>query len=305
MASVSFDDQYPLHRKVGGLSHEAFRLHTEAIFWCDRNMTDGFIPAEDLPLVCPRIRNPERFAAECVRRKCWHEARTPCESEACPAPAEGDGWVIHDYLDHHPSKKEALATRDGKSDGGSLGNHRRWHAGRGVVKPGCEYCRIGTSSHNRSDIRSHDRQGTDRSSESVANPRARADQNQSSRSVVDVVSHVADRYARVIDDDGFVKSIIGLIHQRLGRVITAQQAKEIAEGILAASRSRPSNPQAYVLTSIRNEADPKGRFLPPEPEPPPRDRCGQCNPYGRLENADGSDAGPCPTCNPSAHREPA
>ena len=40
---LRFDDQFPIHRKVSGLSDAAFRLHVEAIFWCDRNLTDGFI----------------------------------------------------------------------------------------------------------------------------------------------------------------------------------------------------------------------------------------------------------------------
>src|SRR5690349_5319830 len=106
MASVSFDDQYPIHRKVDGLSDAAFRLHTAAIFWCFRNRTDGIIPAEDLDLVCPRLRGAERLAAECVRRDCWHDARTRCGSPDCPAPADVDGWALHDYLSTNPSKLE-------------------------------------------------------------------------------------------------------------------------------------------------------------------------------------------------------
>ena len=51
MPWVRFDDQYPIHRKVAGLSDTAFRLHSAAIFWCVRNGTDGFVPEEDLDLV--------------------------------------------------------------------------------------------------------------------------------------------------------------------------------------------------------------------------------------------------------------
>jgi hypothetical protein len=102
MPGVSFDDQYPIHRKVAGLSDAAFRLHTSAVFWSYRNCTDGFIPAEDLALVCQQVRFPERVAAECVRRQVWHEASQECPSPGCPGPVAGEGWVLHDYLAYHP-----------------------------------------------------------------------------------------------------------------------------------------------------------------------------------------------------------
>jgi hypothetical protein len=33
MTWVRFDDQFPIHRKMTGLSDAAFRLHVLAIFW--------------------------------------------------------------------------------------------------------------------------------------------------------------------------------------------------------------------------------------------------------------------------------
>ena len=112
MPWVRFDDQYPIHRKVDGLSDAAFRLHTSAIFWSARNLTDGFVSREDLGGVTARVRTPERFAAECVARGVWHDARQPCPSEKCPGPVDADGWVIHDYWEFQPSKEQVMRDRE-------------------------------------------------------------------------------------------------------------------------------------------------------------------------------------------------
>jgi len=316
MPSVSFDPQYPIHRKVDGLSDAAFRLHTSAIFWCFRNTTDGFIPTEDLDLVCPRLRGVERLAAECVRRGVWHQAEQACTSENCPGPASEGGWVIHDYFEHQPTKEEVRAEHDGKSDGGSFGNHLRWHKGRNVVKPGCPHCLLASSdnrsedpSDNRSQERSHLRSVPDRTTESGANPsRARADPGSKdldrSKDLSDLIDQAADRYARALDDDDFLKSIIGLINDRTGRVVTAGHAKTIASTILAAAKRHPDNLGAYIRTAIRNEPNPKGRFLPPaedEPAPEPGP-CGECD-RGMREKPDGTPYR-CPVCRPAHEAAP-
>ena len=111
MPWVRFDDQYPIHRKVDGLSDAAFRLHTSAIFWSARNLTDGFVSREDLDGVTARVRTPARFAAECVRRGVWHGALEPCDSEKCPGPVDNDGWIIHDYWWYQPTKEQVRRDR--------------------------------------------------------------------------------------------------------------------------------------------------------------------------------------------------
>jgi hypothetical protein len=120
---VRFDDQFPIHRKVDGLSDAAYRLHTSAIFWSARNLTDGFVSREDLDGVTARVRTPARFAAECVKRGVWHGARQSCPSEKCPGPVDSDGWVIHDYWEYQPSK--AQVTRD---RGATARRQAKWRA---------------------------------------------------------------------------------------------------------------------------------------------------------------------------------
>jgi hypothetical protein len=126
---VRFDDQYPIHRKVDGLSDAAFRLHTSAIFWSARNLTDGSVTREDLDGVSARVRTPERFAAECKKRGVWHLAGEDCPSEKCPADGTGsrDGWIIHDYWEFQPSKVQVM--RDRKAAARRQANWRATHNG--------------------------------------------------------------------------------------------------------------------------------------------------------------------------------
>lgn len=107
MPWVRFDDAFPINRKVDGLSDAAFRLHVSAIFWCARNLTDGFVPEEDLELVCARVRTPARFATQLVDRKLWLE---------CPG-----GWQIKDYLEFQPSKEKVLDDREKAAE-----RQRKW-----------------------------------------------------------------------------------------------------------------------------------------------------------------------------------
>jgi len=112
MPWVRFDDQFPINRKVAGLSDAAYRLHSEALFWCARNLTDGYVAEDDLPYIRPWLGNPAQYAAECVQRRVWHMTSELCPSQYCPAPVtEGPGWVIHDYWEYQPSRAKVLQRR--------------------------------------------------------------------------------------------------------------------------------------------------------------------------------------------------
>ncbi len=107
-----FDDQYPLNRKVAALSDAAYRLHTEAIFWSNRNLMDGWIPADDLDLISQRVRNPAKFVSEMLRRGLLHEAGFKCDHDMCPADgSHSDGWVLHDFWEFQPSKAKVEEER--------------------------------------------------------------------------------------------------------------------------------------------------------------------------------------------------
>jgi hypothetical protein len=123
MPWVRFDDQYPIHRKIGPLTDSQYRLANEAIFWSSRNTTDGRIGAEELKLI--RSRATLADARELVRRGIWHDAGHSCSSEHCP-PTGPDGWVIHDYWDYQPSREKVVADREAKA-----ARQQRWRASKG------------------------------------------------------------------------------------------------------------------------------------------------------------------------------
>jgi len=103
---LKFDDQFPIHRKVSALSDAAFRLHVEAIFWCARNLTDGFIARVDLDSVS-RFRRPDRYVTELVDRALWD--------------VDESGWWIHDYLVWQQSRTKVLEVREARRKSGTTG----------------------------------------------------------------------------------------------------------------------------------------------------------------------------------------
>jgi hypothetical protein len=116
MPWVRFDDQFPIHRKVKGLTDAEFRLHTEAIFWCARNLTDGYVARDELRDVSG-ISKPERHLAALVRRGLWVEA-------------EG-GWLIHDYLTYQPARAKVMQTREARAEAGRRGGLKSGESRRG------------------------------------------------------------------------------------------------------------------------------------------------------------------------------
>lgn len=120
MTWVKFDDQFPIHRKVKGLTDAEYRLHTEAVFWCARNLTDGHVGRDELRDVSG-ISKPERHLAALVKRGLWIETDT--------------GWVIHDYLEYQPSRSKVLQTRKQRAEAGKLGGKRSGETRNGTKPP--------------------------------------------------------------------------------------------------------------------------------------------------------------------------
>jgi hypothetical protein len=111
MPWVRFDDTFPINRKVEALTDQGFRLHVSAIFWCARNLTDGFVPEIDLELVTARVKKHRKLAEELVSRGLWI--------------TRVDGWEIKDYLKFQPSKEKVLADRES-----AAGRQRNWRETR-------------------------------------------------------------------------------------------------------------------------------------------------------------------------------
>ena len=127
---LKFDDQFPLHRKVDALSDAAFRLHVEAIFWCARHLTDGWIAQVDLDTVSRKVR-AGRWTSELCGRGAWHrivDGRIVDDCQECPGrygqTLEGDGYLIHGFLDWQQTRTKVLQIREQRRRAGSAGGKR-------------------------------------------------------------------------------------------------------------------------------------------------------------------------------------
>ena len=123
---IRVHDGLPDHPKVVGLSDRAFRVLIESWCWCSRHLTDGHIPAAYW-----RRTGTARARAELVSAGLVEQV--------------ADGVMMHDYLLHQRSAAQVDEYRAARQDRGSLGNHVRWHASKGITRPGCPHCRIGST----------------------------------------------------------------------------------------------------------------------------------------------------------------
>jgi hypothetical protein len=100
MTWSKFDDNFHGHPKTRRICRNpiAFMLHVLAINYCSSYDLDGKV---DEPFVEDTIPNqPDRVGAVQHLIECgvWHE--------------NGSGWIIHDFLEYHPSRS---AVRDRKA----------------------------------------------------------------------------------------------------------------------------------------------------------------------------------------------
>jgi hypothetical protein len=93
---VKIDDSFPDHPKVIGLSDKAFRVHIEALCYCGRFLTDGFIP---MFVISKFANNNMATVVELVDAELWREE------------PHNNGFRIHDYLAHQTSKSEVEQKR--------------------------------------------------------------------------------------------------------------------------------------------------------------------------------------------------
>lgn len=112
MAWVRTDDNAPNHPKFFRAGVAAFGFDLAGVCYCNRNLTDGFIPLSDLPLVFPGLtmRAAIGLATKLVEVGRWQK------------DDERNGYAIHDYLHYQPARDRVVAdravSRAGKVAGG-------------------------------------------------------------------------------------------------------------------------------------------------------------------------------------------
>lgn len=125
MAWVKLDDQFPDHPKIVQAGPLAGWLHICAIAYCNRFLTDGFVPAAQVPRLADFAGlaevvsvadglagmgsdvEPAMLADRLVAFGVWEQAV--------------GGYLIHNYLDFQPSKAEVEARRKQRVSAGRRG----------------------------------------------------------------------------------------------------------------------------------------------------------------------------------------
>lgn len=97
MTWFTVDDGFWSHPKTIGISLGAVGVWTLAGSWCAQHLTDGYIPADALAMICRR--KVDRQAQELVERNLW----TPV----------GDGWQFVDWSQWQLTRAEVEARRAG------------------------------------------------------------------------------------------------------------------------------------------------------------------------------------------------
>lgn len=110
MPWVKLDDSFDQHRKIRKAGLEATGLHARALSHSGRAEEDGHIDPE---WVLERAgRKGAKLAALLVDVGLWE--------------TNGDGWLIHDFLDYNPSAADINRDRAKRSAAGKAGASARW-----------------------------------------------------------------------------------------------------------------------------------------------------------------------------------
>jgi hypothetical protein len=109
---VRLDDAGPTHPKAFRAGPAAWGFFVAALCYCNRTLSDGFIPARDLALVFPGVSQAQatKFCARLVQVGLFEVAQ--------------GGWRVHDYLDFQPSAGDVRRLRAARVEAGRLGGVR-------------------------------------------------------------------------------------------------------------------------------------------------------------------------------------
>jgi hypothetical protein len=114
MAYVKLDDQIAHHPKVLRAGAEAAWLWAVSIAYCNRQLTDGHVPAAALSTMGSFRTPPRKLAAALVAVGLFE--------------IDGDGYQVHDYLSHNPDKATVQQRMRDAAQRTAASRERRGHA---------------------------------------------------------------------------------------------------------------------------------------------------------------------------------
>lgn len=125
MSWAKVDDGLHAHPKWIRATKGARALWTTALSWCSGQGNGGHIPRDLLRY----LDGTPAEARTLVDVGLW----TPTD----------DGWRFHEWEERNPDALSARAAATAQKTGGAFGSHKRWHVGRDLKAPGCEWCDAG------------------------------------------------------------------------------------------------------------------------------------------------------------------
>lgn len=122
MTWFKVDDKFSMHPKAMDAGNAALGLWVRAGSWSAAHLTDGFIPANLLAA----LGGTRTTADKLVKVRLWE--------------IEPGGYRFRDWHVYQPSAADVKAAEEAERNGGSWGNHIRWHAKKKISNPDCRFC---------------------------------------------------------------------------------------------------------------------------------------------------------------------
>jgi hypothetical protein len=130
MAWVKLTDDFYDHPKFYEAGPLGLSLWTVGIAWCNRNLTDGFIPRakartlldfDRLSIETGTVGELASFGQD-VDSDYVIQILLDC---GLWEPVNG-GYIVHDYLDYQPSAAEVIALKNARTKAGKKGAAAKW-----------------------------------------------------------------------------------------------------------------------------------------------------------------------------------
>ena len=113
MAYIRLDDRFPDHPKIARAGPEAAYLYVCGLCYCNRYLTDGFIPAAVVPRLVPYTPEQIQQTVSTLLDAClWHV------SSKSTANA---GYDVHGYLEYQSSRASVMDVRTARQAAGKAG----------------------------------------------------------------------------------------------------------------------------------------------------------------------------------------
>jgi hypothetical protein len=121
MTWFKVDDNLAFHPKTVAAGNAALGLWVRAGSWSAHTHTDGIIPNEIASTIGTRNQ-----IGRLVSSGFWIP--------------KGNGFEFHEWHERQPIAADLKAASEKQGHSGTYGNHKRWHASKGIRNPDCPHC---------------------------------------------------------------------------------------------------------------------------------------------------------------------